>query len=568
MSRPGRTAHGDREAVPAPMEPGIARTGAKAAKTRRFTGALPQGRLSINGRTTGAMPTWFWPVAGPLLAAAIAAVLAFIITTRSARQRAAELLKEAENARALAERDIETLKREALLEAKDEALRLKQQIDAENRQERLEISRAEERLAQKEDLLDKRAEAVAQQERALAARIAEDEARRRELDQAWEQHTKLLERISGMSAREAREELLRRAREEAEHDIARMLRDVEQKANEEAERKARNIIALAISRCAVDQAAETTVSVVPLPSDEMKGRIIGREGRNIRAFETLTGVDVIIDDTPEAVVLSAFDPVRREIARLALVDLVEDGRIHPARIEEAIEKARGEVETQMLEAAEAAILDAGVVGMGSDLIRYLGRLRFRTSYGQNCLRHSVEVARLAGYMASELKANAALARRAGLLHDIGKSMDSEMDGPHALIGLELLKKAGEKESVIHCVAAHHNDVEPASIEAVLVQAADAISASRPGARRESLESYVKRLQHIETIAESFSGVEKTFAIQAGRQIRGMVKPEQVDDDSAAILARETARRIEQEVQYPGQIKVTVIRETRAVDYAR
>ncbi|MEJ5297405.1 MAG: ribonuclease Y [Armatimonadota bacterium] len=514
------------------------------------------------------MPSWFWPVVGPLVAAAIAAVLAFIITTRAARQRAAELLAEAEKARELAERDIETRKREALLEAKDEALRLKQQIDAENRQERLEISRAEERLAQKEDLLDKRAEAVAQQERALAARIAEDEARRRELDQAWEQHTRLLERISGMSAQEAREELLRRAREEAERDIGRMLRDMEQKAAEEAERKARNIIALAINRCAVDQAAETTVSVVPLPSDEMKGRIIGREGRNIRAFETLTGVDVIIDDTPEAVVLSAFDPVRREIARLALVDLVEDGRIHPARIEEAIEKARSEVDAQMLEAAEAAILDAGVVGMGSDLIRYLGRLRFRTSYGQNCLRHSVEVARLAGYMAAELKANAALARRAGLLHDIGKSMDSEMDGPHALIGLELLKKAGEKEAVIHCVAAHHNDIEPTSIEAVLVQAADAISASRPGARRESLESYVKRLQQIETIAESFSGVEKTFAIQAGREIRVMVKPEQVDDETAAILARETARRIEQEVQYPGQIKVTVIRETRAVDYAK
>lgn len=514
------------------------------------------------------MPSWAYPVAGFIIAAVIGYCLAFSAATRVAREKSREILKEAENARALSEREIETRKREALLEAKDEALRLKQETDAEIRQERSEIGKAEERLEQKEDLLDRRAESLAFKEQDITGQQAALAARKKEIDTSWEQRQKLLEQVAAMTVDQAREELMTTVRQQSTQDVARLVREIEQRAVDEAERKAKNILALAINKCAVDQAAETTVSVVPLPSDEMKGRIIGREGRNIRSFETLTGVDVIIDDTPEAVVLSAFDPVRREVARLALVDLVEDGRIHPARIEEAIEKARGSVDAEMVEAAETAILDSGVVGLGGDLVKCLGRLRFRTSYGQNCLRHSVEVANLAGFMAAELGANSVLARRAGLLHDLGKSVDSEVEGPHALIGQELLRKAGEREPIIHAVAAHHNDIEPTTIEAVLVQAADAVSASRPGARRETLESYVKRLQQIETIAESFSGVEKTYAIQAGREIRVMVRPEQIDDDTAAVLARETAKRIEQEVQYPGQIKVTVIRETRAVDYAK
>lgn len=514
------------------------------------------------------MPSWAWPAVGFVVAAVIGFVLAFIISTKIAREKSREILADAQSRKALAERELETQKREALLEAKDEALRLKQQIDAENRQQRAELSKMEERLAQKEDLLDSRATEIAQRDRLLSEQKAEMESRQKELDQALETHYQQLERVAGLTREQARDELVQSVTEQAEQDISRRLKELEQRAQDEAEKKARNILSLAINRCAVEHAAETTVSVVPLPADEMKGRIIGREGRNIRSFETLTGVDVIIDDTPEAVVLSAFDPVRREIARLALVDLVDDGRIHPTRIEEAIEKARTQVDAEMQEAAEAAVLDTGVVGLPSELIRQLGRLRFRTSYGQNCLRHSVEVSYLAGFMASELGASVSLARRAGLLHDIGKAVDMEMEGPHAVIGEELLRKAGEPPEVVHAVAAHHGDYEAESVEAVLVQAADAVSAARPGARRETLESYVKRLHQLETIAESFQGVEKTFAIQAGREIRVMVKPEQVDDDNAAVLAHETARRIEQEVQYPGQIKVTVIRETRAVDYAK
>lgn len=514
------------------------------------------------------MHPWIWPAVGFLLAGAVGYGLAFQIATRVAREKSKELVKEAENARTLAAREIEARKREAVLEAKDEVIRLKHEADTESRTIRAELSKAEDRLAQKEQALEKRADALIEREQDIVRARALLDKRVRELEQAWLEHQKDLERVAHLSREEAKEELLRSIRQQAEQDIARLLRDMEERAQEEADKKARNIVALAISRCAVDQAAESTVSVVPLSSDEMKGRIIGREGRNIRAFETLTGVDLIIDDTPEAVVLSAFDPVRREVARLALIELVEDGRIHPVRIEEAIEKARTLVDERMLHAAESAVLETGVVGLSNELLKHLGRLTFRTSYGQNCLRHSVEVAHLSGFMAAEVGVNIALARRAGLLHDIGKGVDTEMEGPHALIGLDLVKKGGESEAVQNAIASHHGDEVPATVEAVLVQAADALSASRPGARRETLESYVKRLQKLETIAESFSGVEKTYAIQAGREVRVMVRPEQVDDETAIVLARETAKKIEQEMEYPGQIKVTVIRETRAVDYAK
>jgi len=371
-----------------------------------------------------------------------------------------------------------------------------------------------------------------------------------------------------MTSDEAREELLAKVERECERDAAKIIREYEEQAREEADRRARDIITLAIQRCAVDHAAETTVSVVPLPGDEMKGRIIGREGRNIRAFETLTGVDLIIDDTPEAVVLSAFDPVRRETARIALSNLILDGRIHPGRIEEVIVKARSEVEAKMRESAEQALFETGVTGVDQEMVKLLGRLKYRTSYGQNVLAHSIEVAHLAGLVASDLGVNVALAKRAGLLHDIGKAVDFEMEGPHAVISMDLLKRYGESPGVIHAVGAHHNDIEPHSVEAVLVLIADAISASRPGARRESLETYVKRLQKLETIADSFAGVDKTYAVQAGREIRVMVRPSEVDDLSAAKLARDTAKKIEEEMEYPGQIKVTVIRETRAVEYAK
>lgn len=516
------------------------------------------------------MPAWAWAItaASFVIAGAIGYSLAFRIATRAARQRSRDILKEAENSYAHAQREMDTLKREAILEAKDEALRVKQEADSENRQKRSEISKAEDRLAQREESLERRADALTGKESALAQSEADLASKFTQIEELRQRHQQELERLADMSSEEAREELMKSVREGAQQEIARTLRDLEQRAQDEGERKARNIISLAINRCAVDQAAETSVSVVPLPSDEMKGRIIGREGRNIRSFETLTGVDLIVDDTPEAVVLSAFDPVRREIARLALTELVEDGRIHPARIEEVVEKAREAVNGQVLQAADEALMEAGVAALSSELTRHFGRLKFRTSYGQNCLRHSIEVAHVAAFMAAELKADVSLARRAGLLHDIGKAVDTEMDGPHALIGMELLRKAGESEALLHAVGSHHNDIEPSSVEAVLVQAADAISASRPGARREALESYVKRLQKLETIAESFSGVEKTYAIQAGREIRVMVKPEEVDDETALVLARETAKRIEQEMEYPGQIKVTVIRETRAVDYAK
>ncbi|MCE5200126.1 MAG: ribonuclease Y [Armatimonadota bacterium] len=465
-------------------------------------------------------------------------------------------------------KEIEAKRKEILLEAKEEAFRIRAEIEKENKDKRAEIQRLERRLTQKEETLDRRLENLDRKERNIQQKEVDAQAKFEEAQGMVGQQRAELEKISRMSADEAKDVLLRQIDHEMERETARIIRQAEEQAKEEADRKARDIITLAVQRCAVDQAAETTVSVVPLPSDDMKGRIIGREGRNIRAFETLTGVDLIIDDTPEAVVISGFDPVRREVARLALSNLILDGRIHPGRIEEMVIKAQTEAEAKMKEAAERAIFETGVAGLDMELIRLLGRLRFRTSYGQNVLQHSVEVSHLAGAIASELQVNVPLAKRAGLLHDIGKAVDFEVEGSHAIISMDLLRRYHEPPEVCHAVGAHHNDIEPHSVEAVLVLTADAISAARPGARRETLETYVKRLQKLETIADSFAGVEKTYAVQAGREIRVMVRPTEIDDDAAVKLAYDAARRIEEEMEYPGQIKVTVIRETRAIEYAK
>ncbi len=484
-----------------------------------------------------------------------------LLEIRTSKQEIAEKQEELE-------RDIEAKRKEVLLEAKEEAFRIRAEIEKENKDKRAEIQRLERRLTQKEETLDRRLDNLDRKERAIVQKETDAQKRLEEADALAQQQRTELEKIARLSTEEARDILLRQIDREMEREIARIIRQAEEQAKEEADRKARDIITLAIQRCAVDQATETTVSVVPLPGDDMKGRIIGREGRNIRAFETLTGVDLIIDDTPEAVVISGFDPVRREIARIALSNLILDGRIHPGRIEEMILKSEQEVEAKMREAAERAVFETGVTGLDPELMKLLGRLRYRTSYGQNVLEHSIEVAHLAGAIAAELDVNVPLAKRAGLLHDIGKAVDFEVEGPHAIIGMDLLKRYHEPPEVCHAAGAHHNDVEPHSVEAVLVLASDAISAARPGARRETLETYVKRLQKLETIADSFAGVEKTYAVQAGREIRVMVRPTEIDDDAAVKLAHDTAKRIEEEMEYPGQIKVTVIRETRAVEYAK
>ena len=467
-----------------------------------------------------------------------------------------------------AQHKADEIRKEKELEAKEEIYKLRTEAEKENRDRRSELQRTERRLFQREESLDKKIEAVEAREQALNQRTAKVDQREAKVEELIVEQQTELERISGLTAESAKEMLLQRVEEEARHDAAILLRDIEQKTKEEADRKARNIVTLAIQRCAADHVAEATVSVVPLPNDEMKGRIIGREGRNIRALETATGVDLIIDDTPEAVILSAFDPVRREIARIALEKLIMDGRIHPARIEEMVEKAKKEVSNQIREAGEAAVLEVGVHGLHHELIRYLGRMKYRTSYGQNVLNHSIEVAHLAGIMAAEVGANVALATRAGLLHDIGKSIDHEVEGSHVEIGADLAKKYRENNQVIHCIMAHHNDVEPQTLEAVLVQAADAISAARPGARRETLETYIKRLEKLEEIANSFDGVDTSYAIQAGREVRIIVKPEKVSDADTILLAKDIAKRIENEMEYPGQIKVNVIRETRTTEIAK
>ena len=465
--------------------------------------------------------------------------------------------------------DATAKQKELLLEAKDEALRLRTAVEAELRERRSDLQRQERRLQQREENLDRKIEASERRERALQQREREVETLRAEAEAIKRQQKLELERISGLSQEDARQMLLHAIEEEVKQDAVRRVREIEQQAREEGERRARAIVAQAIQRCAADQVAETTVSVVPLPNDEMKGRIIGREGRNIRALEAATGVDLIIDDTPDAVTLSGFDPVRREVARVALNKLILDGRIHPARIEEVVQKARVEVDTIIREEGEQAAFKAGVHGLHPELIRLLGRLKFRTSYGQNVLLHSIEVALLAATMAAELGADATTARTAGLLHDIGKAVDHEVEGPHALIGADFARRFGKSAKIVHAIAAHHADEEePQSVEAILVQAADAISGARPGARRETVESYIKRLEALENIANSFSGVEKSFAIQAGREVRILVKPEEVDDLLAVRLARDIVKKIEDTLEYPGQIKVTVVRETRAVDYAK
>jgi len=479
----------------------------------------------------------------------------------SAETAAKKLLTEAE-------KEAEAKKKEAILEAKDEVHRMRNDIEKETRERRAELQRTERRLLQKEESIDRKVDTLEKREENINRKEQEVEKVREDIRELHKQQVAELERLSGLTSEEARSLLLANIEEEIRHDAAVMIRNIEAEAKEEGDKRAREIVSNAIQRCAADHAVETTVSVVELPNDEMKGRIIGREGRNIRTFETMTGIDLIIDDTPEAVIISGFDPIRRETARLALEKLITDGRIHPARIEEMVEKAKKEIEVQIREEGEQATFEVGVHGLHPELVKLLGRLRFRTSYGQNVLKHSIEVAYLAKMMAAELGANEEIAKRAGLLHDIGKSIDHEVDGPHVTIGEELARKYKESPEVIHAIAAHHGDIEANSIEAVLVQAADAVSAARPGARRETLEAYIKRLEKLEQIADSFEGVEKAFAIQAGREIRIMVKPERIDDLAAIQVARDIVKRIEKDLEYPGQIKVTVIRETRAVDYAK
>ncbi|HHZ03464.1 MAG TPA: ribonuclease Y [Tissierellia bacterium] len=467
-----------------------------------------------------------------------------------------------------ATKEAETRKKEILIEARDEAHRLRNEYERENKERRNEIQRAEKRLIKKEEMLDSKSLAVEKKEELLQRKLKEIEAKEIKLEAIHEKQIQELERISGLTTEEAKNMLIDTIRKEAEQEAAIAVKEIERESRETAERKAREIITYAIQKCSADHVAETTVSVVDLPNDEMKGRIIGREGRNIRALEQLTGIDIIIDDTPEAVVISGFDPIRREVARLALEKLIIDGRIHPARIEEMVEKAKKEVEQIIKEEGEQATLDTGIHGLHPELVKLLGRLKFRTSYGQNVLKHSIEVSYLAGIMAAELGADVKVAKRAGLLHDIGKAVDHEVEGPHVTIGEELAKKYKESKAVIHAIAAHHGDIEPQTIEAVLVQAADAISAARPGARRETLETYIKRLEKLEEISNSFEGVEKAFAIQAGREVRIMVKPELTSDTSIVLIAKDIVKKIEEEMEYPGQIKVNVIREIRATEYAK
>jgi ribonucrease Y len=479
----------------------------------------------------------------------------------SAETAAKKILDEANH-------EANALKREKQLEAKEEAHRLRSELERETKERRAEIQRMERRLLQKEENLDRKTINVERKEEDLKKKEDETKAFQEKLDQLLQKQLAELERVSGMSSDDAKELLLQRVREEINHEMLIMVRDMENQAKADGDKKAREVVTLAIQRCAADHVSESTVSVVSLPNDEMKGRIIGREGRNIRALETLTGIDLIIDDTPEAVIISGFDPIRREVARLALEKLVSDGRIHPARIEEIVEKTRKEVETQIKDEGERATFETRVHGLHPEIVFLLGKLRFRTSYGQNVLQHSIEVAHLAGIMAAELGLDVNFAKRAGLLHDIGKAIDHETEGSHVFIGAEVAKKYKESDAVVNAIAAHHGDTDFNTLEAVLIQSADAISAVRPGARRETLEAYIKRLENLETIADSFEGVEKAYAIHAGREIRIMVKPDRIDDYASIQVARDIVKKIESELEYPGQIKVTVIRETRAVDYAK
>ncbi len=462
----------------------------------------------------------------------------------------------------------ESKKREALLEAKEEILQSRNEYEREEKERRADLQKQERRLQQKEEALDRKTDNIEKKEEQLTEKLAKLETAQAEVEQIKRSQLEMLERISGYTAEEAKSYLIAQIEADVTHETAMKIKEIEARFKEESDTRAREIISLAIQRCAADHVAEATVSVVPLPNDEMKGRIIGREGRNIRTLETMTGVDLIIDDTPEAITVSCFDPVRREIARLALEKLILDGRIHPARIEEMVEKAKREVDATIKAEGERAIFETNVHGLHPELVKLLGRQRYRTSYGQNVLNHSIEVSHVAGLLAAEIGANVAEAKRAGLLHDLGKSIDHEVEGSHVQIGVELARKYRESEQVIHAIQAHHNDVEPKTIVACLVQAADAISAARPGARRENLENYIKRLEQLEEITSSFNGVEKSYAIQAGREVRIMIKPEVVSEDEMVILARDIAKKIEEEMEYPGQIKVNLIRETKAIEYAK
>ncbi len=503
-----------------------------------------------------------------IIVVAIAIYLQFRRRLQISKDKILKMEKEAEETLENAKREAEASKKEAILEAKEEVHKLRADFEKESRERRNEIQRLERRLIQREEALDKKSDVLEKREEIMNKKLLDVEQLENQVKDIYSKQKEELERISGLTSEEAKKMLLDDVNKEIKHETAMMIKDVETKAKEEADKRAREIITCAIQRCAADHVSESTVHVVALPNDEMKGRIIGREGRNIRTLETLTGVDLIIDDTPEAVILSSFDPIRREVARIALEKLIVDGRIHPARIEEMVERAKKDIENDIKEEGEQATFETGVHGLHPELIKLLGRLKYRTSYGQNVLKHSMEVAYLAGLMASELGLDVTIAKRAGLLHDIGKAVDHEVEGPHALIGSEIAKRYHELPIVVNAIGAHHGDIEMQSLEAVLVQAADAISAARPGARRETLEAYIKRLETLEEIANSYEGVEKSYAIQAGREIRIMVKPDQIDDAGSIEMARNLVKAIENELEYPGQIKVNVIRETRAIEYAK
>lgn len=507
-------------------------------------------------------------VAAVLISLAIGVIVGTILRKKIAESKIDGAEKEAKRLVDLAKIEAENMKKEEIFKAKEEIIKDKAELEKEIKERRGEIQKQETRLIQKEENIERRSDIFEKKEKELEREFDTLEERKKDIENMYEDQVKELERIAGLSKDEAKKYLLDELEKQITSEKAALIREMDKKAKEQADKNAKEILGYAIQKCAADHTSEATVSIVSLPNDDMKGRIIGREGRNIKALETLTGIDLIIDDTPEAVIISGFDPLRREIAKIALEKLIEDGRIHPAKIEEMVEKAKEEVTTTIKAEGERAILETGVNGLNQDLVDLLGKLRYRTSYGQNVLNHSIEVSNLARIMAEELGLDAKRARRAGLLHDIGKALDHDMEGTHVEIGVDILRKYKENELVINAVEAHHGDVEPQSIEAILVQAADAISASRPGARKETLEAYIKRLQNLETIADSFEGVDKSFAIQAGREIRVIVKPDKIKDDEMTILARNIAKQVEDEMDYPGQIKVNIVRETRAIEYAK